>query len=983
MIARLRRATGRRRRWSWTQCTGAVVAVVASLAAISLPGAARAATNTYDQMTGVGSTASAITVNWTQGLLDNTNTAITGGTGDGSNADRTKQSSEWWFMYQDFQSLSVTVSQTQNIGHQGISVSWNWVPTIEAGGQPQADFLQMMECYGDASTGPTPEQCQYGTSGLIGTGPASLGGRNGELCSSNTPSTTNPPGALDGTGFRSGCDPAEPSDPTHTAPCSGPQAAFCNPDGFDIPFDPVTDTNQSALDYALGDTTYYNKFNTNEVQEAVTNSGGTGAQQFETLTGIQAPGLGCGQAETDGSPRGCWLVIVPRGESEPNGYDTVSKNGNSNIVGSPLSATNWAQRIQIHLGFAPVGSFCPAGTTEIQTFGTQVITRAMQSWQLALNQAGNCKTVYAYSAVTEQQATLNETAGGDVGLAFTTIPIGSETTRAGGSAPANLPTILYAPVAVAALDFGFNIDIGTSRVTTPVNLTPLLAAKALTQSYLTDLPDYYPGGGEGPSGGLRFPGPSWAQGNPANITADQTFQALNPEVPLTSNVPLAPLLTEDHSALNQQIWNWVQSSSAATAWLGGAKDTNDNNMVVDPSYDSSTLNVGTDTELDSFPRAYTNDPGDKGCLDLGQSPGAHPKDEQKCDLDLLPYTDNYDSAAAAVLAANNPSENGPWDSQAAGPDGTLGWWDKQGVEPPGAIWMWAADDTPDLAAYGLVPAQLCTQGSTTVANSTCVSPSTTSVAAAVAAAKPDTSGLLEVDPANPGTGGYPLTQIIYAAVAKNQSAAALSEYANLISYAIGTGQTTGTTPGDLPPGYLPLPSSLVTQAQSVVSQLQALASPSPSPSPSASTSASTSTTTSSSSTSSSQFTSSSAATQATTGSSTTPASTSTTASAAGTTPAPAPGTTPAQAPAASTSLAKAPEPSSSSYRAVALSSPTTPGPVISLPQAQVAAGTTPQQAVGAFRWVLIAIAILGGGFAGGGTVLRSGGLMLWRRRRLP
>jgi hypothetical protein len=68
---------------------------------------------------------------------------------------------------------------------------------------------------------------------------------------------------------------------------------------------------------------------------------------------------------------------------------------------------------------------------------------------------------------------------------------------------------------------------------------------------------------------------------------------------------------------------------------------------------------------------------------------------------------------------------------------------------------------------------------------------------------------------------------------------------------------------------------------------------------------------------------------------------------------------------------------------VALSSPTTPGgPVISLPQAQVAAGTTPQQAVGAFRYVLISVAILGAGFFGVGAVLRSGGLAIFRRRRL-
>ena len=53
-----------------------------------------------------------------------------------------------------------------------------------------------------------------------------------------------------------------------------------------------------------------------------------------------------------------------------------------------------------------------------------------------------------------------------------------------------MPKILYAPVAVTALDFGFNIDEGgVGQVNTPVKLTPQLLAKALTQVYQHDLPD--------------------------------------------------------------------------------------------------------------------------------------------------------------------------------------------------------------------------------------------------------------------------------------------------------------------------------------------------------------------------------------------------------------------------------------------------------------------------------------------------------------
>ena len=99
--------------------------------------------------------------------------------------------------------------------------------------------------------------------------------------------------------------------------------------------------------------------------------------------------------------------------------------------------------------------------------GTQVVYRAVGSWQTALNQAAKCSKVYSFTATTESEATTQlQNAGsagdGTAGLAFTTIPIGSEATRGGGTPP-TLPTILYAPVAVTAIDFGFNINTGRPR----------------------------------------------------------------------------------------------------------------------------------------------------------------------------------------------------------------------------------------------------------------------------------------------------------------------------------------------------------------------------------------------------------------------------------------------------------------------------------------------------------------------------------------
>ena len=71
------------------------------------------------------------------------------------------------FMYSDFENLQVTVSQTENITHQGITVSWTGGQPSSAGA-PLYDFLQMMECYGDSANGPSPEGCEYGSTGNAG-----------------------------------------------------------------------------------------------------------------------------------------------------------------------------------------------------------------------------------------------------------------------------------------------------------------------------------------------------------------------------------------------------------------------------------------------------------------------------------------------------------------------------------------------------------------------------------------------------------------------------------------------------------------------------------------------------------------------------------------------------------------------------------------------------------------------------------------------
>jgi hypothetical protein len=931
----------------WGGATVAAIAL-AALVATGPPGTARAASgDNYNQMTGVGTTASTLTVPWTQGLLNSQNQPITTpGSELSPNSDREAYaagqpaSSPLSFMYSDFKNLVVTVSQTQNITHQGITVSWTGGLPTPTSGFPQKDFLQIMECYGDSSTGPSPEDCEYGSQSMLQLSgePDLIDTRGGNLCllpngGNAPPSTTNPPAFLGDPG--AGCDTyegaANPETPSHCNPNGVAQGNACSEGFFYVPFVPADDPTHPIYDQTdLAQ--QFSRFDTNEVQYAVTNAQGIGQLQFNVQTNVEAPWLGCGAPETNGQTRNCWLVIVPRGQYEPNGFKALGSGFpvDGYDYTSPLSASNWAQRIQIHLSFTPIGKACPLTVQSRGVEGTQVVTRAMSSWQFALNQAANCSRIYTFTYTPETQTTHDLiTAGTGVGMAFTTIPIGSEEARE-GLPPPKLPNILYAPVAVTALDFGFNINLpAVGADTEPVNLTPQLLANALTQSYRTDLPDYV---AQDPN----FPGPSWSQKNPISILKDPAFAQINSAVAANGpsyGSPTAPLLVGDRSSDNQRVWEWIQSDPKTSSWLDGGSGSS-NSVTADPFFVKAKL--GKSPATDNFPQLYP------GYVTCGEIPSVKSQCGSKSDAKLnsqylLPVPDDFDDAASSVLSAVDKSATASsFSALAIAPDGTDGWWQTVGFEPPGTRFMWALSDTPDIAAYGLVAANLCD-----ASGSNCAGPSIDSVTKALDSATPDSQGLLQVNPAKAPAGGYPLVDVVYAAVPTNQSAGALNDYADLIQYAAGQGQTPGSAPGDLPPGYLPLPASLQAKAQAVVRQIRALATPVP--------------------------------TQSTSTQSVSPTSTSTTTSQGST---PTSGTTPGP----TVGSSAAPTSTGSVTGVTASGSPTPQGPVIVPPTAQLAGGTTAPTDVGEIRWALIAVLIIGAAGALAGTLLRSGRVPRWIRR---
>ena len=742
-----------------------------------------------DPITGAGSTDSAVTVAWKDGLVGTDNHTV---------VKLRDPNSPLKFLYPDFQNLKVTVSQTEDLVHEALDITWSGLFNAGTNG----GFLQIMQCYGDSSSGPDPEGCEFGTPANLlpsGLANASAGSREGAICKAGAqPSTTAPPvGAEDGSSAADGCDFQEPFGSTHVDP------AEHDPNTYSIPFVPAgTD---SPL-YQSGLSSQFDQFDSNEVQSAISGGDGTGEDFFQVLTAPQAPGLQCGQIEANGQPRDCWLVIVPRGQFDPNGFQIHGISalvGNPN--GSPLGKSMWDQRIQIHLGFAPIAQNCPIGSAkELQTLGTGLISHAVFSWQSALNANSNCTSLYGYEQVPEATSTtqLSDTSGASAGMAFTTIPIGSEATRFGGTPTGTGPPVVYAPVATSAITFAFNINLPSTNGfdATPIKLDPRLIAKVLTQSYRLDLPDFFAPAND--------PGPSWASKNPLTLANDPEFQRLNPNVQDGgAATSLAPLLTEDHSGVNQQVWQWILSDPAARNWLGGQPD--ENGMVVNPNY--KALSLG-DAPIDSYPRA------DPTCFNTGV---IGERDPGRCSIQLLPYVNSLEEAAGKVRAANDPL--GPsWDPAALAPDGTSGWWSSGTLEGPRTTFMWTITDSANLAAFGLVPAQLCDSS-----GSSCVGPNSASITTAVSKAQPDSAGLLHVDPANPGAGGYPLVDITYAAVRANQDPTALNQDAALIAYAIGPGQQSGVAPGQLPDGYLTLPDGLVTQAKAALTTLHADANPVP------------------------------------------------------------------------------------------------------------------------------------------------------------
>lgn len=713
-----------------------------------------------------------------------------------------------------FPDLSVTVSQTKELVSQGIRLTYSGgaKSTYPSGGSNGQNFLQVMECWDtlkDAQGKPILDQngqqepdrttCQFGA---LNTGSGQTREAALELGSDGKP-----------VGLAS-------EDAPYLYPGNGP----INPPYVSFPFRSATGkTLARVVDGKVVDNPpdlssneFFGPYSTNEVPWAGFGADGKGTTTFEVQTAMQAPGLGCGDPVTakDGTVTGqpCWLVIVPRGQ-----YDAGATTNN---IKTGLLWQDWEHRLAIPLDFKPVGSRCPLGAAEQQVQGSELTSLALQAWQpVVCNQKGG--SIYNMVVTSEGDAAAKADGTGTAPLALVSRPL--DTASLGLK-----DNLTYAPVAVTGLTVAFAVDHSSDPNHPPsadiqgldqtpftqMNLTPRLLAKLLTNSYGESLPPSAP---TYPVGSTT----SYLADNPTTILQDPDFLAVNPRWAGQVNnfaglgdvfVPLG------HSDSAWAVWSYIMADEDARDFLAGKTDPR---CGTDPNpFWCMKVNPWATTSADL--NATVNPPGIANVYPEDRFPKADPSEVELSPgtkastadgITWRPYSLSFDQGAYWVLRGDRRDVSWSFGGTAGGGGTGAAGFVTSPRDPPGRQKVLGLTDTASAAQYQVFTAALENPAGQFVV------PTSDSMAAAAAAMTPDATQphVVSFDPtsaqAKAAKNAYPLTVPVYAATnPKGGTAATRSAAAALIRYAAGDGQTPGTSLGQLPAGYAPIPAAWRAQA---------------------------------------------------------------------------------------------------------------------------------------------------------------------------
>ena len=508
-------------------------------------------------------------------------------------------------------------------------------------------------------------------------------------------------------------------------------------------------------------------------QYAITTAAGTGQANIDIETGLENSFLGCDQHHP------CSLVIVP-GQGGAPGHCTdhsgdVGLFGSGNALAANtfslgVGATGecaWNNRIVIPLSFAPTPNGCSQRNPAFTAAGSPMTADAMQQWLTGLC-AGRHGMTINYDSTLGEPTAVSNAANNINDVALTTLPASADQVSTG-----NRPFV-YAPIAVSAVSVAYWIDdTSTGQQLGGLELNQRLLAKLLTTSYNPNVACQ----GVPPPDNCD-PG---VERNAFNIFFDPEFKALNPAIakavpskpPYTGQASVVPTVLSDPSDMTSTVTRWIGADSGASSFLAGTFDPY--GMHVNTYY------LGLKYPVNTF---------------QVQDPALWWSNEYQPVFGLSKAV-NY-QAVDQDSGANVPFTN---------PNGSITYT----KDPPQPVGHRAL-----IAIVGQGAAALNHFPTAKIRNAAgdYVRPSNGTMAAALSHMSSDGSGTRQVNLSNKDPRAYPLTMVTYAMVpTSGLSHAKAAAIARFLDFAAGPGQTTGIGPGQLPPGYLPLPASLRAQTR--------------------------------------------------------------------------------------------------------------------------------------------------------------------------
>lgn len=499
---------------------------------------------------------------------------------------------------------------------------------------------------------------------------------------------------------------------------------------------------------------------------------------FSTTTGSITKGTAAASVETEeASPPG----IPLQGNGTTTFYcDTTAANA-CDIVVTDFAITaqqgdfhvDAANSVAIPLTFAPPAS-CPgaAQVTSESEYGIDVLTPVLA--QLSCSQNSPSKAVIPVETAVGGATAVSDLAHGNTEIAFTDDPESSDQQQSLKSG-----SFALIPVALTANTVGADAQIlgtglsGTQQgVKYPIDhmaLTPTMVAGEITNqgnygaSYTADDQVACSGASEDPSTHLCGSWPCGVLGT--NLTCS-LFDQVNYLPGYSNYFQSAALMQEGSSGATDQLFNWLCNAPLVPINLPASpKERQSGAQSLETGFfGSSGPTVKCPAGQDSVPGftappnffAYNNPETQniKAPVWVVNSSGAH--------------------AAAAFINQN-----------------------------------WAEGEY-----YGVGAVAALQNGAGNF-----VQPTSTSLAAAVSVAKTNADGTLTPDYTSTNADAYPMPDVVYAAVSANpvpapQAAAETDELTQMLALT-GTG---GSNVGQLPAGFVPMPASLVTQAQTDIAK---------------------------------------------------------------------------------------------------------------------------------------------------------------------